>query len=232
MKYSTYNAIRNTLYKNKVVLGVYSFFKNKIPNYFKKKKLRENGFKDLSLLVQLLEDTDIQYFCEFGTLLGFIRDKGFIPHDNDIDMGIINNSFFSWENLEKQLSRGNIKKVHSYSYEGRITEETFDFPDGTSIDFFLYDVEEERMITNVYYKNHNMVYDNANQRSVKALIYPRISGVTTISVNENATPIPIPENAETHLEHIYGPLWRLPDPAYKPDRENDILPNIGQRIDY
>lgn len=232
MKYSTYNSIRNTLYRNKVVLSVYAFFKNKIPNYYKRKKLMNNGFKDLTLLVHSLEDTDIQYFCDFGTLLGLIRDKGFISYDNDIDMGIISDSSFSWDKLEKHLASVNIKKIHSYNYNGRITEETYAFPDGLSVDFFLYDVAEDTMTTNVYYKNHSIVYDNANQRSVKKLIYPRINGITAISVNEGGASIPVPEDAEDHLEHIYGYKWRVPDPSYKPDRKNNILPNLGQRIDY
>lgn len=53
--------------------------------------LRQLQLKELSLLKlfqQICKDNNITYYALGGTLLGAIRHKGFIPWDDDIDVGI------------------------------------------------------------------------------------------------------------------------------------------------
>ena len=45
------------------------------------------GLKNLVAVRDILQDAGIRMFLHWGTLLGAVRERDFIPHDNDIDVG-------------------------------------------------------------------------------------------------------------------------------------------------
>ena len=57
---------------------------NSIRSYF----FRKNVLKTFQKLLSILEEEKIEAFLVFGTLLGAIREKGFIKHDLDLDFGV------------------------------------------------------------------------------------------------------------------------------------------------
>ncbi|OYT52917.1 MAG: hypothetical protein B6U72_07245 [Candidatus Altiarchaeales archaeon ex4484_2] len=46
----------------------------------------EKGIEDLRDIKDILDRADIEYWLDHGSLLGAVRDKRFIPWDNDIDL--------------------------------------------------------------------------------------------------------------------------------------------------
>lgn len=49
----------------------------------------------------LFKKHNIKYFIDGGTLLGAVRERGLIPYDDDVDLGVFNKQ---WEDMIKTLS--------------------------------------------------------------------------------------------------------------------------------
>jgi len=47
------------------------------------------GLELLSTTIKILNDLDIKYYLDFGTLIGAVREKGFIEWDDDIDISLV-----------------------------------------------------------------------------------------------------------------------------------------------
>ena len=226
--YRLYTRFRNFLYGSPAVLRVYSFFMSDIPAKRKRRQLQENGAMYIQTITRALNESGIEAFCAFGTLLGIVRDNGFIPHDDDIDMGILYRADFSWGELESAMEKAGLKKLFSYAYEGRVTEETYRFSDGMQVDFFLFEPDGDMMRALAYFKDHTRTYDNPQERSVYANVFSPVIGLKKIIFQQSE--IFIPENSEKHLEDVYGVGWKIPDPDYQEDKMTHLMPELGKKI--
>ena len=65
-------------------------FKQNFNNSF----FEKDAVKLLKNVTDILEKENIDYYLDFGTLLGAIRDKRLIPWDNDLDITILNSKDF------------------------------------------------------------------------------------------------------------------------------------------
>ena len=103
----------------------------------KNKIFKKNALSVISEFTSCLDKNNIPYTIAFGTLLGGIREKGFIKHDLDIDLAMWKDD--RPENLPQILSEAGFKLVHTFSIEnGRLgLEETYS-KKGVGIDIFYF----------------------------------------------------------------------------------------------
>ena len=72
--------------KIKTPKGTYKF--KLIPNYPGWKLIdKEKAFENLSIFKEIADRNGFKFFLAYGTMLGAVREKDFIDHDEDIDLG-------------------------------------------------------------------------------------------------------------------------------------------------
>ena len=83
------------------------------------RKQQERMFEMLCVIDDICVKNEINYWLSGGTLLGAVRHGGFIPWDDDIDIGIFNEDYDRFETvliqeLPKQFTWINAKTDNLY----------------------------------------------------------------------------------------------------------------------
>ena len=98
-------------------------------------QVHDKELKILEYFIEVCNKNNLQYFLVYGSLLGAVRHKGFIPWDDDIDVGMMrkdydalatilrnsNDKLFFWQDDISEpsypLSFGKIRLNNTYVYE-------------------------------------------------------------------------------------------------------------------
>jgi len=127
--------------------------------------LQERSLQILKTVDDFCRKNDIKYFLIGGSLLGAVRHGGFIPWDDDIDIGMLRldyQKFISlWDNDKEQFELLYANEKNNYPYplakvsdrdstiEEWINDEKDDYHLGIYVDVFPFDfVEEEERLNN------------------------------------------------------------------------------------
>ncbi len=114
------------------------------------KNFKNYNAEALESLHQAFKEVDIDYWLDFGTLLGAVRENDFIPHDLDIDIGVLGVlSNEARSNIDEVLSKHGFEKKYFFMYENFVREETYAYK-GISVDLFYYELDNKE-ITSYYF---------------------------------------------------------------------------------
>ena len=132
------DGVRRVLKDSSLGRGVYPLIQHcwrayAIPK--RQKRLQKCGPGVLARLHQLMQRNHVPYYCDYGTLIGFVRDNGFIKHDDDIDISIQPDAMRPADVLKVFMDAG-YGFVHGFNYEGRLMEFTVADASGVTIDVY------------------------------------------------------------------------------------------------
>lgn len=161
---------------------------------------QENAIANLKELDLIFRKYNVRYWMQDGTLLGYYRDNGFIPHDNDIDIGcrwsdftqdiffeIVNNGF------EFKASHGRLEESLIINFRKR----------SIPIDIYFYYTDGDRFY-------HCAAYGKARKYRVD-FSYKEF-GVKEIEfLGANLL---VPEDELYFIETKYSKDWRDPKPNW------------------
>jgi len=160
------------------------------------------AYNELVKVTKMLDENNIKYWLDGGTLLGVYRDKKLIGYDDDIDLGTYESTFkqsnlyrliqlmsnLGWETATDNPSKQRFRHIKT----------------GVSIDFFKF----ER--SNLYYWH----YCHSGYMHYSLDLFDNL-----ILYNNNGDSFYIPNNVEKYLEEVYGESWKFPMQRFKKPRD-------------
>lgn len=160
-------------------------------------ELKLKQFEILQYVDQFCQENDIDYFLDGGTLLGAIRHKGYIPWDDDLDIGLLRKDYNKLLAIFNQKSRNTnyeligseINNSYPYIHSKIIDKKTILYePDektlklSVNIDVFPYDdIPVNIKDLKVLYRKRSL-YTTLSQLQYGAIYPDSISKKLIISV--------------------------------------------------
>lgn len=178
----------------------------------------DNSVKVMEKFDNCMSKNGITYTLAFGTLLGAIREKGFIKHDLDIDTIIWAEDYS--EIIRKSLEQVGFKLIHEFIADGgkKGREETYQFL-GVNIDiFYMYPCQEKLPYCCLFspldgYGTCSMSMKKEGRVATRRVELPITKGIKLVEFENLNLPVPI--NAEEILEYRYGKDYMIPNPDWQ-----------------
>jgi phosphorylcholine metabolism protein LicD len=196
------NFVKDLFYK----LGIYQYTKKYLPKPYHALlglMFKLSSKKAIKQLIKTMNENNYRYWLEFGTLLGAVREKGFISHDCDIDIAMyIDDRDPNLENI-LQLNGFKLKK-RARLLSGDLIEETYHYK-SARIDFF-YAYKMDGQIKIFDYQTMNNLSPNECMKKYGGLrVFENIIPEHDLLKYEfYGSETWIPENYQLHLQELYG----------------------------
>ncbi|MBE5865440.1 MAG: hypothetical protein E7292_04385 [Lachnospiraceae bacterium] len=98
------------------------YFEAKIvDNFYVRPMIRRSWAAQIEVLEEIdkvCKRHNIKYFAEWGTLLGAVRHQGFVPWDDDLDIGMLRDDYVRFLHYAKEEFPENLSIINVYNYGG------------------------------------------------------------------------------------------------------------------
>lgn len=218
--------VYQTLRSNPVLLKINQHYRESA-EAAKRESVKNYGYEALLHVKELFAELKLDFWLDYGTLLGAIREKDFIGHDADIDIGTFFTTGEDAKAVEKAFIGRGFKKAREFWFEGNIVEETYIYK-GVNLDVYYYVTGENRVSCFALEEGERTIYKKAPEKTtITGLVVKKLtstfSGITSIDFKGNL--FPIPENYDQYLKENYGETYMIPNPNWDWTKvDNETLP--------
>lgn len=188
---------------------------------------RTEAVELLQRFTEALNAEGIDYWLEFGTLLGYYREHDFIAHDDDLDFGAY---LTDAAKVRRTLEARGFKLIRRYTDNGGGLEECYRYLH-TTLDVFYFSRDSEGL--------HCTSYTRAKKSLLSSLLNRRPCMVKRVSIPDNGLAmvtykgctIGVPIDCKEHLTWHYGPTFMTPNPNfnYKEEAKNIRYYSLKER---
>lgn len=192
-------------------------------NVLRAARMRRRGLDTMLVFDALMRENGIAYSLAYGTLLGAVREKGFIKHDTDIDVAMWMDST-DLQKLHKAMTGAGFRFKRRISVEnGRYGhEETYVYK-GMRLDiFFFYPYDGDTFYVAEYYYQPGCGWNESKRKfgGLRTIQVPLPLSKEVEYVPFENISLPITKSAIGFVSTRYGEGWRVPDPTF-------VWPKIG-----
>lgn len=213
-------------------IGLFKPLSNIYTRWIDKRKqssFRKYGEETLKQVAKVSLEIGKPIFPIFGTLLGAIRENGFILYDNDLDVGMLIDDRPN-DMIEIMKAHGFRYYQQSYLKNGnRITEEAYDYK-GVRLDIFYLHKQNSDFYCYLFDRHETKSREEANKTDG----FPTVKRLITATSFEKRLfleiPIWFPVNAEKWLEELYGSSYMTPIKDWNMDEYEIRIERINERV--
>lgn len=185
-------------------------------------KLLKENFEEILNIVYSSELKKYDIWLDFGTLLGYYRERDFINHDLDMDFGIIIPNYADFLVVEKELLDKGFQRTKEFYFDKNLVELSYNYK-GLNVDFILYKKDSNKISSDTIFYMTNAL-GNPTRYEVYHYELP-FNGVE--ECNFKNTIVKIPGNVEEYLSNLYGEDFRVPNTNYN-WKENPIYQKVKE----
>jgi hypothetical protein len=152
----------------------------------------------LRLAAEALTEADAGWWVAYGTLLGLVREGRLLPHDNDIDLAVIDGA--DPLRIAEALERRGLHRVREETWRGRPSKQKFLYGE-VLLDVFYLHPRGEGWIDHNLFSRHSIV---RGAHPPVEVVTRRLAGLD----------LPVPAETEAYLRYLYGEGWCRPAKAW------------------
>lgn len=192
------------------------------------KLFQKNALHVLTEFDRICKSNNVNYCLFWGSLIGAVREHGFIKHDFDIDVAVWKKCYS--DKFKEDLLHAGFVQKHCFLIDNGESgmEDTFE-KDGVAIDIFYFyeDRSHRTYCTSFDYMDDCITWDECIKKYGNVKIYRFYFDLpnTFDYVPFETISMPIPNNYDSILRSYYGDNYMTPDPNWRGGEPKDNLWN-------